>query len=364
MQPSSTAAVLGVLLSAAAVVAATTVNYNGINLSDIGPFLAACRANRQNCTDYSCLARASYWSDLRHLELLSCHSLADCHHMDTGFVCSRSGSSKRGFCECPRGAAFNATSCQCQKAELCPRESPKPALIGNRGGPSCHNGMHCRDSDCSCSDLTTTLYEASGRFCVLPWDSATSPLTAQDPGSAHHALVVVMVILGIGIGIALLAICVYIATDSVTCDRGDYECEASEHEVVDKESGWVTKVAKKRVIGDSGSRSDRRSQKGESDGNSNMTKHVAAWDLPSLDYLSEEQTLKYLRKHEEDVHRREESQQLNNNQNNNNNSAASTSNSSSPSPGASSLPESERAPMTAAAGHNRGFQSSEEPKDV
>ena len=43
----------------------------------------------QNCTDYSCLARASYWSDLRHLELLSCHSLADCHHMDTGFVCSR-----------------------------------------------------------------------------------------------------------------------------------------------------------------------------------------------------------------------------------------------------------------------------------
>ena len=34
----------------------------------------------------------------------------------------------------------------------------------------------------------------------------------------------------------------------------------------------------------------------ESDGNSNnMTKHVAAWDLPSLDYLSEEQTLKYLR---------------------------------------------------------------------
>ena len=37
-----------------------------------------------------------------------------------------------------------------------------------------------------------------------------------------------------------------------------------------------------------------------------MTKHVAAWDLPSLDYLSEEQTLKYLRKHEEDVRRREQ----------------------------------------------------------
>ena len=42
-----------------------------------------------------------------------------------------------------------------------------------------------------------------------------------------------------------------------------------------------------------------------------MTKHVAAWDLPSLDYLSEEQTLKYLRKHEEDVQRREQRQHNN-----------------------------------------------------
>ena len=45
--------------------------------------------------------------------------------------------------------------------------------------------------------------------------------------------------------------------------------------------------------------------------------------------------------------------------------ASSTSNSSTPSPGASSLPESERAPMAAAGGTpNRSFQSSEEPKEV
>ena len=43
---SATGAVLS-LLTAASSVAATTVNYNGINLSDIGTFLAACRANRQ-----------------------------------------------------------------------------------------------------------------------------------------------------------------------------------------------------------------------------------------------------------------------------------------------------------------------------
>ena len=45
--------------------------------------------------------------------------------------------------------------------------------------------------------------------------------------------------------------------------RGDYECEGSEHEVVDKESGWVKKVAKKRVVGGGdGSRSDRRVLRG------------------------------------------------------------------------------------------------------
>ena len=44
--------------------------------------------------------------------------------------------------------------------------------------------------------------------------------------------------------------------------------------------------------------------------------------------------------------------------------ASSTSNSSTPSPGASSLPESERAPMAAAGTPNRSFQGSEEPKEV
>ena len=47
--------------------------------------------------------------------------------------------------------------------------------------------------------------------------------------------------------------------------RGDYECEGTEHEVVDKESGWVKRVAKKRVVGDGGSgnsKSDRRTLRG------------------------------------------------------------------------------------------------------
>jgi hypothetical protein len=67
------------------------------------------------------------------------------------------------------------------------------------------------------------------------------------------------------------------------------------------------------------------------DGNSNMTKHVAAWDLPSLDYLSEEQTLKYLRKHEEEMLRRQRSYDTSM-------TGSTAPSTTSPSPGGGSLP--------------------------
>ena len=46
-----TAVLCLLVVSASTAVVATTVNYNGISLSDIGPFLAACRANQQGSTD-------------------------------------------------------------------------------------------------------------------------------------------------------------------------------------------------------------------------------------------------------------------------------------------------------------------------
>ena len=45
-----TAVLCLLVVSASTAVSATTVNYNGISLSDIGPFLAACRANQQGRT--------------------------------------------------------------------------------------------------------------------------------------------------------------------------------------------------------------------------------------------------------------------------------------------------------------------------
>ncbi len=96
-----------------------------------------------------------------------------------------------------------------------------------------------------------------------------------------------------------------------------------------------------------------------------MTKHIAAWDLPSLDYLSEEQTMKYLKKHEEELLKRQHSYEA---------STASVGSSAATTPSPSgSLPESERPqpqPRTskyenkAFSGSTDELRSTVEPKDV
>ncbi len=60
------------------------------------------------------------------------------------------------------------------------------------------------------------------------------------------------------------------------CDRGEYECDEP----------------------------PRPSEKAQN-GGSNAS-HVAAWELPSLDYLSEEQTMKYLRTHHSSPHQEQQ----------------------------------------------------------
>ena len=78
-------------------------------------------------------------------------------------------------------------------------------------------------------------------------------------------------------------------------------------------------------------------------------RHVAAWDLPSLDYLSEEQTLKYLRNHERRITHHQHHQHQPD--------IPSTSDSSSTSAGeaASSLPESDSRDLNNRGMENRAF---------
>ncbi len=76
--------------------------------------------------------------DLRQLDRLPCGSDTDCFVSDTGMRCVQpfpglnsappgGGDIARGFCECPRHSAYNATACRCQEAELC---SHRPEQVG------------------------------------------------------------------------------------------------------------------------------------------------------------------------------------------------------------------------------------------
>ena len=78
---------------------------------------------------------------------------------------------------------------------------------------------------------------------------------------------IVVVIIAVCICIAVLAVGGYVISEDFTCNRGDYKCDDQ-------------KICAPPASG------------GEQEGGET---HVAAWDLPSLDYLSEEQTMKYLK---------------------------------------------------------------------
>jgi len=110
-----------------------------------------------------------------------------------------------------------------------------------------------------------------------------SPPTDEELGSGGGSGVgrftAVAVILFVFVALAAAAVVIYLLVVQrfACCDRGEYECD--------------------------GVQSVKARDDDEDDED-----HVAAWDLPSLDYLSEEQTMKYLRRHREDQqqHRRDE----------------------------------------------------------
>ena len=96
--------------------------------ADAKTFLSTCLdrshpAHEPNCDSYQCFVR-THSLDLRQLDRMLCSSSSDCSAdgADYGMVCVPYGSGA-AFCECPVHSAFNATSCRCQKAAICPREA-------------------------------------------------------------------------------------------------------------------------------------------------------------------------------------------------------------------------------------------------
>lgn len=318
---------------------------NAPQYSDARKFLRTCLdrshpAHEPNCNSYQCYVR-THSLDLRQLDRMLCSRNSDCSvtGSNSGMVCVSYGGSA-AFCECPMHSAFNATSCGCQKASICPREAgARPANAGGRR-VACHNGMACADGSCSCSDLSESLFEPQSRLCVLPRsveaiasENAASEAAAAGGASSTSSMTVVLVILFLCVVLAAIAVGVYVMTENMTCARGEYECDDPKERMAHEAASM-------------GLESRSRSKVPEGQTVLSRDAHVAAWDLPSLDYLSEEQTMKYLRRHHKNLE---------------DGSSTSTSDSEvrhegdSPVPSSGSLPESERQQHV-----NRAFESQEE----
>ena len=141
--------------------------------------------------------------------------------------------------------------------------------------------MKCMDQKCSCSNFEKVLFEPHGQFCV---EKKTTNTVNQFPvthtQTSDSGFLTAIIILAAVVSIGLLAFCVYLSSHSIRdglCDRGQYICDEDSKE----------KSAKAR-----------RSDAGQPRKQDKMV-HVAAWELPGLDVLTEEQTMKYLHREQQ-----------------------------------------------------------------
>ena len=124
--------------------------------------------------------------------------------------------------------------------------------------------------------MTLSLYEPQTRLCLRPkteedeLNKAEASRYARDAAEANKGWWTAFGIILVSFFVVAGGLVIYAFFDKLTCNRGDYECDES-RDVVD----------------------ERRNHVGEN--GEGGAKHVAAWELPSLDYLSEEQTMKYLK---------------------------------------------------------------------
>lgn len=212
------------------------------------------------CRSYKCLIHSDTL-DLEKMRDFQCDTNVDCAPDISKMICSNhsiSSVDSPKYCSCPQGYAYSTTECQCKPAELC-WSSQDP----------CHKGMKCQDEKCSCRNIENLLYEIHGGFCIEPRtthfgiDHLTSAKDSEKSQQSGPEVVIVsilaaIVILGfIGIGLYILSVR---RKDIDFCARGDYVCD----------NDTLTP------------------------GNRANQPHVAAWDAPGMDFLSEEQTLKYI----------------------------------------------------------------------
>jgi len=215
--------------------------------------------NKAPCRSYKCLKQSDSL-DLEKLRDFTCVTASDCANEISAMICSNHSisSANSKYCSCPPGYAYSTVECRCKPAELCWSSEDY-----------CHKGMKCSENRCSCHNLDNLLYEIHGGFCVeqrtthFGIDHLTSALDSEESLPSGPEVVIVSILAALVI-LGLIAIGLYILSvkrkDIDFCARGDYVCD----------NDTLTP------------------------GNRANQPHVAAWDAPGMDFLSEEQTLKYL----------------------------------------------------------------------
>ena len=134
------------------------------------------------------------------------------------------------------------------------------------------------DAKCSCSNFEKVLIEPHGQFCV---EKKTTNTVNQFPfaqaDTSDGGFLTAIIILACVASVFVIGLCIYLSSQSLKngfFDRGQYVCDENSKE----------KAAKARRSGEGQPRTQDK------------TIHVAAWDLPGLDVLTEEQTMKYIQR--------------------------------------------------------------------
>jgi hypothetical protein len=136
--------------------------------------------------------------------------------------------------------------------------------------------MKCTDAKCSCTNFEKVLLEPHAQFCVeKKTTNRMNHFPFTQTQSSDGGFFTAIIILAAVASVFVIGLCIYLSSQSLKngfFDRGQYVCDENSKE----------KSAKSRKT-DAG---QPRIQE--------TPVHVAAWDLPGLDVLTEEETMKYL----------------------------------------------------------------------
>lgn len=221
-------------LRAPAVTRVTSFLRQCVDLAELGIGL--------QCDGLHCLGEEAASLSLEELQHQACDEDRDCDPEHTKMTCSE------GRCDCPAYTALNMSSCSCQQTSMC---RASPLTPEDEIEPPCseHNGRRCNDTYCSClndPEFKFLLVDPTSLFCVLP---ASPEELALGGGANSIGLAVLGALIGF-LGVVIIAILIVATYKNCICERGDYKCDAPDGDIPEQ--------------------------------------HIAAWDHPSMDYISKD----------------------------------------------------------------------------